>query len=165
METEDIILLKKFIVQSKAGMVLSDCKDIRPLIIKYNYFSKYMKHYVEEYEDENKTYTYMLTFQIDPKKQNVKDSKLHDIIEGYIIDFAERRNPLKSDIVKEGGDEDHKHIHWHLGLELKKHIDFSNFLKHYRKKFGYVDISKSWSNVYNNILLYINKSNPSIKLA
>ncbi len=165
MEPHDIVTLRKFIVQSKLGMKLDECYDIRPLICKYRLFHRYMKQYVEEYEEENKIYTYMLTFTIDPKKHDVKDSKLHDVIEEYIVGFAERRNPLKSDIVKEGTDEDHKHTHWHLGLELKKYIDFSTFLKHYRKKYGSVDISKSWSNVYNNILIYINKSNPSTKLA
>ncbi len=165
MNSEDIKTLKLFIHQSKTGVKLDECVDIKPLIVKYRLFSIYMKQYGNEYDELNKTYTYMLTFTIDPKKHNVDDVKLHNILEEYIIDFAERRNPLKCDIVKEGGDEDHKHTHWHLGLELKKHIDFSNFLKHYRKKNGNVDITKSWSNIYNNILIYINKSVPSTKIA
>ncbi len=106
----------------------------------------------------------MLTFTISPSLHDVLDTKLHTKLEEYIIDFAERRHPMRSDLVKEGSDKKHLHTHFHLGLELKKYIDFSNFLKFYRKTYGSVDISKSWSNDYNNILLYINKSEPSQKI-
>ncbi len=138
--------------------------DIGPLILKYRKFDQYFKELVALYEQIHKTYTYMLTFTIDPRKCAVDDHDEHFIIEAYIIDWAEKRHPLKSDLVCEGTDQDHKHVHWHLGLELKKYIDFSNFLKHYRKKYGNVDISKSWSNDYTNIIKYINKSVPSQKI-
>lgn len=161
MNSIEIERVKKFVMQCKEGYDMDDIIDIGDIIMRHKCFPKYIKQYVKEYEDENKVYTYMLTFTIDPKRHDVESTSLHDMIEDYVITFAERRNPLKADLVKEGTDEDHKHIHWHLGLELKKYIDFSNFLKFYRNKYGSVDISKSWSNDYNNIITYINKSVPS----
>lgn len=161
MDEKDIAIVKTFIHQAKQGLDENDCVDICPLMLKYKYFHVYMKSYVKEYENENKTYTYMITFTIDPKKHDVKDTKLHDIIAEYVVGFACKRNALRADVVKEGTDEDHKHTHWHLGLELKKYLDFFNFLKYYRKIYGKVDVSRSWSNDYNNVLIYINKSIPS----
>lgn len=155
----------KFIEQSKAGIVLNKIISIKDLIIKYKNFNMLYKKLVNEYENANKTYTYMLTFTIDPKKHDVNDPKLHLEIEDYILKWAVRRTPLRADYVREGTDEDHKHTHWHLGLEMKKYIDFSNFLKFYRNSYGIVDISKSYSNLYKNILKYINKSVPSSKIA
>lgn len=162
MQSKDIIRLKLFIKQCKED---SEIESITDLIMKYGIsFPRYIKQYVDEYENEDKSYTYMITFTINEKKYDVKSKDLHNEIEEYIIGFGEQRKPQRCDLVKEGTDEDHKNTHWHLGLKTKKYIDFSNFLKFYRKKYGIVDVSKSWSNDYNNILIYINKSIPSQKI-
>lgn len=165
MNIDDTILVKQFIKQSQNGVVEKECVDIRSIIIKYHQFAKYFKKLLNEFDNKNKTYTYMLTFTMDPKIHDVENTALHAEIEEYIIRFAFNRNAERADIVKEGTDEDHKHTHWHLGLELKKYIDFSTFLKFYRKTYGSVDISRSWSNQYINVMKYINKSNPSTELA
>lgn len=164
MNLEDREIVKQFIVKVKKDEPIGDTSKIEQLIRRTNNFSKYYKEILKEYENNNKTYTYMLTFTIDPKKQNVNCTKLHNKLEEYIINLATKRKPQRSDIVKEGTDEDHKHTHWHLGLEMKKFIDFSNVLKNYRKQNGNVDISRSWSNDYNNVLKYINKSQPSTQI-
>lgn len=165
MDKVDIIRVNKFIEEAKADIPLCERESIADLIMKYKLFEKYYKVMVSEYENKNKVYTYMLTFTIDPKKHDVNDIKLHDIIEEYVVAFARKRNASRADFVKEGTDEAHLHTHWHLGLELKKYIDFSNFLKFYRKTYGICDITRSWSNRYENVMDYINKSNPSTELA
>lgn len=165
MNLEDKTRVLLFIDKTKQGLPLQQCGSIGDLIRKYKYFSSYYKEYVKIYEDKDKTYTYMVTFTIDPKKHNVNDIKLHDEIENYVIDYALARKPIRCDYVKEGTDEDHKHTHFHLGLETKKYIDFSNSLKFFNKKFGNTDISRSYSNIYNNVLIYINKSIQSTKIA
>ncbi len=162
MDEHDMSRLRKFVKQSKEGLPYSELVDITDIVVRHSKtLPMYMKILVREYEQTNKVYTYMLTFTIDPSKYDVENKELHDIIEAYVIDFGERRNPLKCDVVKEKSDKHHKHTHWHLGLETKKYIDFSNFLKFYRKTYGIVDITKSWSNDYKNVLIYINKSTPS----
>lgn len=161
MNKQDKDLCLNFIQASKGG---NDLPDITPIIKRYNLFHKYFKQILSEYELVNKTFTYMLTFTMDQKKQDVDLPFVHNAIEEYIVKFAERREPLRADLVCEGTDKDHKHKHWHLGIETKKYIDFSNFLKYYRNLYGNVDVSKSWSNDYNNILKYINKSKPSFKV-
>lgn len=161
MNVEDTERVRLYIYNIKNEIPLNNINDI---IARYRQFPQYMKLLLDQFERENKVYTYMLTFTINPKIWNVKSTDLHDILEEYIIDFAERRKPINADLVKEGTDEDHKHTHWHLGIETKKYVDFSNFLKYYRKKYGSVDISKSWSNDYKNILKYINKSESSQKI-
>ncbi len=165
MDCDEQKLLQQFILDTKEGKNIGDCADITSLIKRYRNFATYLRREVAEYEDKNKVYTYMLTFTIDPKRHDVEDSKLHEILEEYIVNFASKRHALRADLVREGDDIDHKHTHWHLGLELKKYIDFSNFLKYYRKTYGNVDISRSWSNDYDNVLKYINKKEPSTELA
>ena len=72
-----------------------------------------------------KTYRYMITFTIDPKK--VKDLK-EDVVQEYIEKQLNRPalKITKAYLSKEGGDEDHKHIHWHAVVEslrtLKKNL-------------------------------------------
>ncbi len=151
----------EFIKNSKEG--LKSSVNINKLILRHN-FDKEFKCILDEYEKKTKIYTYMITFTIDPKKHDVKDEKIHSLIQEYIESFAIARTPNKASYVKEGTDTEHKHTHWHLGLETKKYIDFSNFLKFYRKTYGSVDISKSWSNDFNNILIYISKSDIVTKL-
>lgn len=166
MEKKDKDLCMKFIHQSRHGVEKKDLVNIIHLMTKYiKKFATYFEMVMKEYEKNNKIYTYMLTFTIDPKLHDVKDKSLHDKIATYIYGYTVARNPLRADIVKEGTDEDHKHIHFHLGLEVKKTIDFSNSLKYYRKTYGSVDVSSSkYGNIYNNVLKYINKSIPSVEL-
>lgn len=155
-----------FIIQCKEKKPLSeiDTRTFTELMVSMRGFSRLYKKTLDDYESKHKKYTYMLTFTVNPAKHDPEDHALQDILTEYITDYAERRNPIRADLVKEGGDTTDKHTHYHLGLLMKKHIDFSNTLKYYRKKYGNVDVSKSWSNDYEKVLIYINKQSPPLRI-
>lgn len=126
---------------------------------------RFVKEFNREFALLYKSYTYMITFTIDPERHNVKSEKLHAKIDKYIKKFpiSKSCDVIRADYVREGSDKEHKHIHWHLGIETRN-IFKSKTLKYYNLKFGNTDVSKSYDNNYNNVLKYINKVNRSVQL-
>ncbi len=123
-------------------------------------FSKYLMLKIKK----SKTFQYLITFTIDPKKHNVKDETLHRKIENYIkLRFTrEAIGAIRADIVKEGSTKENIHTHWHVALKSSKWLLKKSF-KYYEKLYGFVQINKSTNNNYENRLNYLNKSNTSTK--
>lgn len=145
--------------------------ELSSLLLRENITSYNVKKFHQQLKDRmdrnkpDKVFSIMVTFTIDPKRHDVKDKKLHDKIEKYIVKFPRNKccEVIRSDYVREGTDKDHKHTHWHLGLKTKKPF-LNKTTKYYRNLYGHVDISRSYDNNYNNVLKYINKVIPSIKV-
>lgn len=135
------------------------------LIQRTAFTPKEYKKLVHQYEESHRSYMYMITFTLDPKKNDFNNA-LYDASEKYIkkLLLNPNRKLTTFDIVREGTDEDHKHTHWHCGVITKgKYLSMDNF-KTYIKNFGNIDISKSINNDYEDILTYINKQYNSLRI-
>ncbi len=121
-------------------------------------FHKTFKSISKELDKKNKVYQYMLTFTCDPKKVDVEDEVALASIEDEVLRLVQKPvlSIVRSEYVREGTDEDHKHAHWHVGVVSKKFMK-KEYFKSYIKNIGRIDISKSVENNFLDILLYINK--------
>jgi len=118
---------------------------------------------LQNYYKSHKTYLYMVTFTLDPTK-NTLNEKLYKEVEQYITKLLlSDKNFTNIKIVKEGGDEDHKHIHWHSLIKSTEFLK-NNFFSHYMKKYGKVDKSSSKSGNREYIITYISKQHQPITL-
>lgn len=83
-----------------------------------------------------KKYRYMVTFTIDPKRHAL-NNETYDKVEKYII--KQLKSKAKSIetcyLVREGGDDEHKHVHWHTVFEALVPCDSSRF-DYYEKLYG-----------------------------
>lgn len=127
-------------ITGSSGSVISDYADL------------FHKAVVRSFKG-GKIYLYMLTFTKDPKK-DVTDSD--DKIEKYIISVLKRTDPKELWVVREGGDKEHKHIHWHVMIQTPEYLRSERF-QYYRKKYGNIDISKSHTKNPKHIFDYISK--------
>lgn len=111
-----------------------------------------------------KVYVYMVTFTLDPKKNSFSE-KLYNKVEKYIKkQMSNLKSVTKLFIVREGGDEDHKHTHWHCAVESTKYIKKYDYGKYYQKIFGSVDHSKSVTGDLQHTLMYMNKQGTPTQL-
>lgn len=96
---------------------------------------------VKQYEQKNRTYTYLVTFTIDPKKWELNDNN-YDVIESFILKTLKRRglNILFSSIVREGSDKDHKHTHWHCAIITSKCLK-EQYFSTYISTYGNIDVA------------------------
>lgn len=104
-----------------------------------------------------KRHYYLFTFTIDPKKHKLCDDT-YDKVQEYIIKQLKRK-PLRiceAYLVREGGDEEAKHTHWHASVTSEKPISKDRF-NYYNKIYGNIDISKSKLQTNDEALDYISK--------
>ncbi len=107
---------------------------------------------------------YMITFTLDPKKlgSNIKNEDLLKTIELDIVDMFKSSqvydNVIRISYVREGTDKDHKHPHWHFGIQTTDYFNKKWFLKY---KFGFIQKTKSYKkNDFNDILDYYTVDKP-----
>lgn len=107
-------------------------------------FTKSIKEHSIAKEMERRGYYYMLTFTLDPKKHAFTD-RYYDRVEKYIRGLVNNKawNLLFFAYVREGGDEDHKHVHWHVSIKCSKALGVMKNIQYYKKRFGNVDKSRS----------------------
>lgn len=118
---------------------------------------------LQQYYEHNKTYLYMVTFTLDPNL-NTLNEELYAEAEKYITKLLlSDKNFTNIKIVKEGGDEDHKHIHFHSLIKSTKFLK-NNFFSHYIKKYGKIDKSTSKSGNREHIITYISKQHRPLTL-
>lgn len=113
---------------------------------------------MDEYNGVKKTYRYLITFTLDPKKGPHNIEK----IEEYIVKQFHRKplGILHAEYVKEGNGQD-KHIHWHAAVETSKPLKKDRF-NYYIKLYGKLDISRTKAQNLEETLNYINKESQSI---
>ena len=102
----------------------------------------------------------MITFTRDPKK----DTNKEDVYKYICKQF--KRKPLnitEAWIVEEGNDDD-KHIHWHVFVETSKPLKKDRF-SYYIKKIGQIDFARHKSTNKDSALEYMSKEATPIQLA
>lgn len=155
--------MKRLALKFKNHLLSNEDEECTEILTNMTYNE--MKTFNKCFSKLFKSYTTMVTFTIDPKRHDVNDKKLLEKIEDYVLQFPHNKkcDVQRADYVREGTDEDHKHTHWHLGLETLEPF-LAKTTKYYESLYGHVDISRSYDNNYNNIIEYINKSIPSVNL-
>lgn len=119
----------------------------------YATFAKQAKEYLAR--DTNRVYYYLLTFTLDPRlaeRAGGISESYYDRVERYIKKLANNKawHLLFFAYVREGGDDDHKHTHWHVSIKTTKCFDHKRNLSYYMKLYGNVDkqVSKIKTNIY-----------------
>lgn len=120
------------------------------------------KRALNEYAKGNKRYAYFITFTKDPQKNLPPDNT----IEKRIIKMLKSKtaNAKYCVYVREGGDDSHKHVHWHVLLESYSYIKKSDLTRTYTKNIGNVDFQTKTDYNYTKPLLYMAKQNTPITL-
>lgn len=120
-------------------------------------FAKQIRAFIKRGCTFEKTYQYMITFTIDPKKYATINDELIEKIEEYIkaIPLRTALKITKFEMVRES----HKdgRPHWHTLVVSTKSLKKSLFT-YYQKLYGNIDFSKSRVKCVNNIRQYISKS-------
>lgn len=121
-------------------------------------FHRAVKKYFANLDIRDRSYNYMLTYTIDPKKHPDITTELVTKIEGYIEGIAERKalKLIQFEYVKEL----HKdgRPHWHCLLTSKKALKKSMFI-YYQKIYGHLDFSSTRGKTDQYIKEYISKDN------
>lgn len=111
-------------------------------------------------------YYYMITFTLDPKKNKFNDL-LYDTVEKYIkkilVKVNKKYKPFYVQLVREGGDDDHKHTHWHACVVSETCFD-STIVSYYQQKYGNIDISTNHSQNIHPTIKYMSKQSLPISL-
>lgn len=131
----------------------------------------YVKKWIKLNRSQNKNYNYMITFTMDPKKVDINDKDKVDKIEKFIVSQMNRQGLgiINAEYVREGGDSDHKHIHWHVNIISNKFLR-KRYFKTYTKNYGNIDISTSKNKFgsensnYQSIHSYISKDTVPIQI-
>lgn len=124
-------------------------------------FGQKVNNYLNQKKRKQDGYYYMLTFTLNPKLAERNEAYLGDgrfreswynRVEKYIKKLSQNK-AWELDffaIVREGGDEQHKHVHWHVSIKTRKYFDFKRNLSYYMKLYGNVDkqLSKLSTNKY-----------------
>ncbi len=118
------------------------------------------KRFVEMWAKHHKiikSYRYLITFTIDPKKYENQEIP-YDGIEEYIIKQFTSRKALKISkaYISKEGDGVEKHIHWHVNVESTKSLTKDRF-NYYIKKYGNIDFSPTKSQNLESGINYISK--------
>lgn len=104
-----------------------------------------------------KRYHYMMTFTIDPSRHDTNNLDLQTEIENYIKKRTKTiKSVIESYIVKEGGDDDHKHTHWHVSILSDQPIKKSRW-SYYNTLYGMFDYSPSRDGNNQEALNYMSK--------
>lgn len=136
-----------------------DGKDftLREATELHSYPKKQIYRMMDKLNGKVKLYYYMLTFTLDPKKNDFSDD-FYDTVEEYICKQM-KRTPLRvteAHVVREGSDEDQKHTHWHASVITEKPLKKDRF-SYYQKLYGNIDVSKSQIKSNNEHLDYMSK--------
>lgn len=151
----------KFIKDVKAGLqgAMSPSTQTSPL------YSTMFRQALEEVEKENRSYRYLITFTLDPKKGDIKCNKYIAKVSAYVVKQL-RRKPLGLSnvyFVQEGGDQDNKHIHWHASVTATKPLKKDRF-DYYKKLYGNVDISHTKAQTQDEAINYMSKQSTPVLL-
>lgn len=125
---------------------------------KVSKFAVELKKQIKARDKKNKRYMYMITFTCDPRKIDVKCDFMMKANEEYILDRLKKPGLklVRLEYVREGGDDTHKHTHWHCGVVSKRYLDKWDF-KTYLKNVGRIDVDISKSSNFKHIQVYMNK--------
>lgn len=106
-----------------------------------------------------KYYYYMITFTIDPAKQDlatIDEAKLYNYVKKQL-----QRKPLKiveAYLVQEGGRETAKQLHFHASVKTEQCLKKDRF-NYYQKLYGNIDINRSKNDSLEESKDYISKDN------
>lgn len=111
---------------------------------------------VKQIKGEKTYYRYMLTFTLDPKKNQFTDS-FFTKVESYIVKQLHRKplGIIKAYLIREGGDND-KHVHWHSAVLTDKPLKADRF-NYYKKLYGNLDLSRTKAQNLEETLNYMSK--------
>lgn len=84
-------------------------------------------------------YKYLITFTLDPKKVDLKDSKLKDKIEDYIVGLLKTPENHRFYYSRE---HETTNTHWHVVVHRKTPF-VQDKIRYYKKQYGNVDVSRS----------------------
>lgn len=136
-------LLKQFYIIERGG----NRDDLAKFMIKnQEELFKYLKNL--------KTYRYMVTFTLNPKLVDVKNSQVQQVIEDYIIKQVNKHSDTAY-ITREHAE---SNCHWHVVLLRQRKFKYNEF-NFYKRKYGNIDISLSKTESIEDGLKYISKEN------
>lgn len=150
----------------------SDEKDeyFQQILAQGNYanFEKQVKVHLNK-PKKKEHYYYMLTYTLDPRlaeRVGGFTNSYYDRVERYITKQAQNKSWGLTFFayVREGGDNEHKHTHWHVSIRTNKYFDFVKNTSYYAKLYGSVDKQDSIlsTNIYAK--KYMSKQSPPIIL-
>lgn len=105
---------------------------------------------------KNKRYMYFITFTLDPNKPHFTK---HDQIEKAIkrILTGKTAKAINCALVREGGDETDKHVHWHALLESSAFVKKYDIMRNYIKKYGGIKFETKFDYDISKPLIYMSK--------
>lgn len=106
-----------------------------------------------------KTYRYMITFTIDPKKIDASSTDTQARIEAYII----KQTSKHSDTAYIAKEHPTSNVHWHVVLTRPKKLKYNEF-NYYKSHYGNIDISLSKTESIEDGLKYISKESKPIQI-
>lgn len=120
---------------------------------------KELKSLFKDSPKPKSNYFYLITFTL---KQDYTPSEI-DKIEAYIHkQFLRPALQIKNAYISKELTKNNR-PHWHVAVESSKYIAKDRF-DYYVKKYGFIDISKSYSQTLKNSITYIEKEGRSLKL-
>lgn len=130
---------------------------------RMNQWSTLFRKYVSK--PKKKLYYYMLTYTLDPGRHSLTESYFNSA-ERYIKKLVLNKSwkTEYASIVREGGDKDHKHTHWHVSIVTHKYIDNKSQNGYYIKKHGNVDMKVSKLSTVHYATIYMSKQRNPIVL-
>lgn len=105
-----------------------------------------------------RTYRYMITFTIDPKKV-VATQEIQAIIEAYIVKQVYKH----SDVAYLAKEHPTSNVHWHVVLTRSMKLKYNEF-NYYKTHYGNIDISLSKTESIEDGLKYISKETTPIQI-
>lgn len=123
-------------------------------IIKQQQLQRYTKEHYNK--PKVKRYSYFITFTQDPKKKHFNKV---DYIEKRILKLlrGKQAHAKYCAYVREGGDKEDKHIHWHVLLESTTFVKKYDIIRNYTKEIGNVKFETKFCYDYTKTLNYISK--------
>lgn len=106
-----------------------------------------------------RTYRYMITFTVDPKKISAASKDTQDSIESYIIRQVRRH----SDVAYIAKEHATSNVHWHVVLTRKMKLKYNEF-NYYKTHYGNIDISLSKTESLEDGLKYISKETTPLQI-
>lgn len=123
---------------------------------------KNMEAIIKDYKDWDppKTYKYMLTFTLDPKKHDLTNEEFKNRVELYIVNLIRKPEVTKAYYTRE---HNNTNPHWHVIVHRSSALK-SDYLSYYRKNFGLVDISKSKKLEDTQSIEYLSKESEIVQI-
>lgn len=119
----------------------------------HNFHSALQLHYKKPRESR---YAYWITFTQDPNKPHFNDI---DYIEKRILKIlgGKQANAKYCAYVREGGDVEEKHIHWHVLLESHSFVKKYDIMRNYIKNIGGIHFETKFCYDFTKTLIYMSK--------